>query len=135
MNAIFEIGNSVASPKVPKSVAFFNKYQQTFGTEIQSVHGVAPAYESVFILAEAIERAGSLDSDAIVAELKKTDRMGILGRVRYSESNQVIYGLNPQEEAVGAVIQWTEDGKRKIVFPASLATGKIQLPKGLKSLK
>ena len=135
INAIFEIGNSVASPKVLKSVAFFNKYKQTFGTEIQSGHGVSPAYESVYILAEAIERAGSTDPDAIVAELKKTDRMGILGRVRYSESNQAIYGLNPQEEAVGAVIQWTENGQRTIVFPPELATGKIQLPKGLKSLK
>jgi len=135
MNCIFEIGNSVASPKVPKSTKFFNKYKQTFGTQIQSGHGVSPAYESVYILAEAIERAGSLNPDAIVAELKKTDRMGVIGRVRYSDTNQAIYGLNPQEEAVGAVIQWTEDGKQKIVFPPSLATEKIQLPKGLKSMK
>ena len=28
-----------------------------------------------------------------------------------------------------------EDGKRKIVFPASIAEAKIQLPPGLKSLK
>ena len=135
MNAIFEIGNSIASPNVPKSMAFFNKYKQTFGTQIQSGHGVAPAYESVYILAEAIERAGSLDPDAIVAELKKTDRMGVMGRVRFSETNQAVYGFNPKEEAVGAVIQWAEDGKRKIIFPPSLATGKIHLPKGLKSLK
>ncbi|MEJ2098694.1 MAG: ABC transporter substrate-binding protein [Desulfobacterales bacterium] len=135
MNCIFEIGNSIASAKVPKSVSFFNKYQQTFGTPIQSGHGVSPAYESVYLLAEAIERAGSLDPDAIVAELKKTDRMGVIGRTRFNESNQVVYGVNPQQEAVGAVIQWTEDGKRKIVFPDSLATGKIDLPKGLKSMK
>jgi branched-chain amino acid transport system substrate-binding protein len=135
MNCIFEIGNSIASPKVPKSVAFFNKYKETYGTQIQSGHGVSPAYESVYILAEALERAGSLNPDAIVAELKRTDRNGILGRVRFSESNQAIYGVNPQAEAVGAVIQWTEDGKRKIVFPQMLATGKIDLPKGLKSFK
>jgi branched-chain amino acid transport system substrate-binding protein len=135
MNCIFEIGNSIASSKVPQSVTFFNKYKQTYGTPIQSGHGVAPAYESVYILAEAIERAGSLDPDAIVAELKKTDRMGVMGRVRYNETNQAVYGLNPKEEAVGAVIQWTEDGKRKIIFPPTLATGKIHLPKGLKSLK
>ena len=135
MNCIFEIGNSIASSKVPKSQAFTDKYKQTFGTQIQSGHGVAPAYESVYILTEAIERAGSLDPDAIVRELKKTDRDGILGRARYSESNQVVYGVNPQEEAVGAVIQWTEGGNRKIVFPPTLATGKIHLPKGLKSLK
>jgi hypothetical protein len=29
----------------------------------------------------------------------------------------------------------TEDGQRKIVFPASVAEAKIKLPPGLKSLK
>jgi branched-chain amino acid transport system substrate-binding protein len=135
MNCIFEIGNSIATPKVPESQAFSSKYKQVFGSDIQSGHGVAPSYESVYILAEAIERAGSLDPDAIVAELEKTDRMGVLGRVKYGEGHQVVYGIDPNETAVGAVIQWTEDGKRKIVFPETLATGKIHLPPGLKSLK
>ena len=135
MNSIFEIGNSISTPKVPKSQAFTNKYRKVFGRDIQSGHGVSPAYESVYILAEAIERAGSLDPDAIVTELKKTDRMGVMGRIKYGAGNQLVYGLDPKETAVGAVIQWTEDGKRKIVFPASLATSKIHLPPGLKSLK
>jgi branched-chain amino acid transport system substrate-binding protein len=135
MNSIFEIGNSISTPKVPKSQAFTNKYRKVFGRDIQSGHGVSPAYESVYILAEAIERAGSLDPDAIVTELKKTDRMGVMGRIKYGAGNQIVYGLDPKETAVGAVIQWTEDGKRKIVFPASLATSKIHLPPGLKSLK
>lgn len=135
MNCIFEIGNSISSPKVPKSKSFTSKYKQVFGKDIQSGHGVSPAYESVYILAEAIERAGSLDPDALVAELQKTDRMGVIGRVKYGPGNQVVYGVNPMETAVGAVIQWTEDGKRKIVFPNTLANGKIHLPPGLTSLK
>ena len=135
MNCIFEIGNSISSAKIPQSQAFTDKYKQFFGTEIQSGHGVAPAYESVYILAEAIERAGSLDPDAIVAEIEKTDRMGVMGRVKYGDGHQVVFDVNPDEAAGGAVIQWTEDGKRKIVFPDTLATGKIHLPAGLKSLK
>ena len=135
MNCIFEIGNSISSPKVPKSQTFTNKSRAVYGTDIQSGHGVSPAYESVYILAEAIERAGSLHPDAIVAQLEQTDRIGILGRVKYGPGHQVVYGLDPKEAAVGAVIQWTEDGKRKIVFPDSLATGKIHLPPGMKSLK
>ena len=135
MNSIFELGSAIASPKVPKSVQFNNKYKQTYGKPLQAGHGPAPAYESVYILAEAIERAGSLDPDAIVAELKKTDRMGVMGRIKYDQGNQVVYGNDPAETAVAAVFQWTEDGKRKIVFPASIAEAKIQLPAGLKSLK
>lgn len=135
MNCIFEIGNSISSPKVPQSTSFTNKYRQVYGKDIQSGHGVSPAYESVYILAEAIERAGSLDPDALVAELQKTDRMGVIGRVKYGPGNQAVYGTDPKETAVGAVIQWTEDGKRKIVFPDTLATGKVHLPPGLTSLK
>jgi len=135
MNSIFELGSAIDSPKVPKSVKFNNKYKKTYGKPLQAGHGPAPAYESVYILAEAIERAGSLDPDAIVAELQKTDRMGVMGRIKYDQGNQVVYGNDPAETAVAAVFQWTEDGKRKIVFPASIAEAKIQLPAGLKSLK
>jgi branched-chain amino acid transport system substrate-binding protein len=135
INCVFEMGSAIASDKLPKSVEFYNKYKKIYGKELQAGHGPAPAYESVYILAEAIERAGSLDADAIVAQLKKTDRMGIMGRIRFDEGNQVIYGFDPKETAVAAVFQWTDDGKRRIVFPESLADSKIQLPKGLKSAK
>jgi branched-chain amino acid transport system substrate-binding protein len=135
LNSIFELGSAIDSPKVPKSVEFYNKYEKTYGKALQAGHGPAPAYESVYILAEAIERAGSLDPDAIVAELQKTDRMGVMGRIKYDEGNQVVYGNDPGETAVAAVFQWTEDGKRQIVFPESIAEAKIKLPPGLKSLK
>ena len=135
MNSIFELGSAIDSPKVPKSVEFYNKYQKTYGKALQAGHGPAPAYESVYILAAAIERAGSLDPDAIVAELKKTDRIGVMGRIKFDDGNQVVYGNDPQETAVAAVFQWTEDGQRKIVFPESIAEAKIKLPPGLKSLK
>jgi len=135
INCIFEMGSAIASEKLPKSVDFYNKFKKVYGKELQAGHGPAPAYESVYILAEAIERAGSLDPDAIAAQLKKTDRMGIMGRIRFDEGNQVIYGFDPKETAVAAVFQWTEDGKRRIVFPESLAESRIQLPKGLTPAK
>jgi branched-chain amino acid transport system substrate-binding protein len=135
VNCIFELGSALPSDKVPASVAFYNGYKKAFGHEMQAGHGPAPSYEAVYILAEAIERAGSLNADAITAELKKTDRMGAIGRVRFDEGNQAVYGFDPKETAVGVVFQWTEDGKRRIVFPESLAEGKIELPKGLKPVK
>jgi branched-chain amino acid transport system substrate-binding protein len=135
INCVFEMGSAIASDKLPKSVEFYNKYKKLFGKELQAGHGPAPAYESVYILAEAIERAGSLDPDAVTAQIKKTDRMGIMGRIRFDAGNQVVYGCDPNETAVAAVFQWTDDGKRRIVFPESLADAKIQLPKGLKAVK
>ena len=134
-NTIFELGSGIASDKYAPSKAFFDKYEKTYGKQIQAGHGPAPSYESVYILKEAIERAGSLDADAIVAELEKTDRQGVMGRIKYDEGHQAIYGFNPDEACVSVVFQWTPDGKRAIVFPEPLATGKIQLPAGLKPAK
>ncbi len=131
MNAVFEIGNMPAA-KYPPAKQFYDKYKRIYGKGIQSGHAPAPSYESVYILKEAIERANSLDPDAIVAELEKTDRKGVMGRIKFDEGHQVIYGTDPSQTAVAAFFQWTEDGKRKIVYPPALAEGKIVLPPWVK---
>jgi branched-chain amino acid transport system substrate-binding protein len=135
LNANYEIGSGIATNKYPPSEKFYNEYKKKYGVAIQSGHGPAPSYDAVYILAEAIERAGSLDPDKIVAELKKTDRRGVIGRTRFDEGNQVIYGSDPRKTAVGCVFQWSEDGRQVIVLPQPIAEGKIQLPPGLKAAK
>jgi branched-chain amino acid transport system substrate-binding protein len=133
MNCIFEIGN-VPVPKVPKSVEFWNKYKERYGKPIEAGHSPAPAYEMVFILKEAIERAGSLEGEAVVAEMEKTDRVGAMGRLRFNEGHQIIYGENPEETAMGCMIQWRE-GRRVVVYPESVAEAEIMLPEGLEPVK
>lgn len=135
INCNFEMGSAISSAKVPKSVAFDQAYQKRWGAALQAGHGPAPSYESVYILAEAIERAGSLNSDAIVAELKKTDRSGVMGRIVFDEGHQTVYAMDPTQAAVAAVFQWKPDGGRTIVFPTALADGKIELPEGLSAVK
>jgi branched-chain amino acid transport system substrate-binding protein len=134
MNAIFELGN-IGAIKYPPATKFHNAYKAKYGKYIEGGHGPAPSYESVYILKDAIERANSLDSDAIVAALKKTDRQGVMGRIRFSPQNQVIYGTDPAETAVGVFYQWNDRGKRIIVYPPKLAEGEIKLPPWMKSAK
>ena len=131
MNAIFELGN-IPSEKYAPATRFYNKFKRLYKRTIQSGHGPAPSYESVYILKEAIERAGSLDPDAIVAEIEKTDRQGVMGRIKFDAGHQVIYGTDPSQTAVAVFFQWTDDGKRKIVYPPSLAEGKVVLPSWVK---
>lgn len=135
MNLIFEMGSAISSKKMPESSSFTRAYKKRWGKDLEAGHGPAPSYESVYILKEAIERAGSLDSDAIVAALEKTDRKGIMGRIKFDDGHQVLYDMDPKESAVAVAYQWTSNGKRVIVFPPSLAEGKIKLPKGLKAAK
>ena len=134
MNSIFEIGN-IPCAKVPESVRFFENYKKRYGKPIEAGHSPAPAYEMVYILKEAIERAGTLDGDAVVAELEKTDRKGAMGRIRFGKDHQVVYGEDPNETAMGCMVQWRAPGQRIIVYPESVAEGKIVLPEGLKAAK
>ena len=135
INCNFEMGSAISSAKVPASKAFAEAYEKKWGVPIEAGHGISPSYESVYLLAEAIQRAGSVDADAIVAELEKTDRVGVMGRIKFDDGHQVIYDMDPETSAVAAVIQWNDDGSRSIVFPASIAEGTIKLPAGLKAVK
>ncbi|RJR41259.1 MAG: amino acid ABC transporter substrate-binding protein [Desulfobacteraceae bacterium] len=126
----FELGN-VPAPKYPPSLAFYKAYEAFHGKQIEAGHGPAPAYESVFVLAEAIERAGSLDPEEVVSALEKTDRQGVMGRIRFQRGHQVVFGKNPEQEALACVFQWAENGRRKIVYPPSIAEGAISLPSNL----
>ncbi|PKN30000.1 MAG: amino acid ABC transporter substrate-binding protein [Deltaproteobacteria bacterium HGW-Deltaproteobacteria-21] len=137
MEAIYELGSGIGSAKVPGSMEFQTAFEKRWKGYPSGTggHGPGPAYESVKILAEAIERAGTVNADDVVAQLEKTDRMGIFGRIRFDSVHQVPYGLDYRETATGGVIQWTDAGKRVIVYPPALAEAKIELPKGMKSAK
>ena len=79
MNSIFELGSAVSSDRVPPSVTFGDAYRKTYGKPLQAGHGPAPSYESVYILAEAIERsdaysiAGGGDTLAAIDQFRVRD--------------------------------------------------------------
>lgn len=135
LNVNFELGSAIPVAKYPPAEKFYNAYKEKYGEPMEAGHGPAPSYDSVYILKEAIERAGSLDPDKLVAEIEKTDREGVIGRIKFDEGHQVIYGNDPTKTAAACVFQWTEDGKRVIVFPQSIAEGDIQLPSWVKEAK
>ncbi|HAP31553.1 MAG TPA: amino acid ABC transporter substrate-binding protein [Firmicutes bacterium] len=130
INFIFEIG-PLPVEAVPESMEFNRRFGEKFGEDARlslAGHAPGPSYDSVYVLKEAIERAGSLDADAIVEELKKTDHNGVIGRIRFNENHQVIYGLDPAEAALGAAFQWRAPGVRVPIFPELIAEDTIQLP-------
>ena len=135
INCNFEMGSAIFSKKMPLSETFYKAYEKRWGKPMEAGHGPGPAYDSVYILAEAIERAGSLDPDAVSDELAKTDRMGVIGRIKFTEGHQAIFDVDPNTSALACVFQWSQNGERVNVFPESIADAKIQLPPGLKSAK
>jgi branched-chain amino acid transport system substrate-binding protein len=81
----------------------------------------ADTYGAILSLAEAIERAGTLDSDAVVAELEKTDRVGTTGRFVFTGLDDAPLG-NPHDVTYGpgyvtAIASQWQDGKMVCVWP------------------
>ncbi|MBM4326374.1 MAG: ABC transporter substrate-binding protein [Deltaproteobacteria bacterium] len=109
------------------TMKFVEAYQKKYSLEPEG-YGTSSSYMAVYVLKDAIERAGSLDSDKVVDALKTTDMMGVYGRIKFDpKSNQIIPSLDPAEGAVGTIFQW-QAGKRVVVFPPKIAVGKILLP-------
>ena len=127
---VVNAGNA-PSEATPWTMKFYDAYTKMWDVEPEGL-GTSSSYMAVYVLRDAIERAGSLDSDKVVAELEKTDVMGVYGRLRFDpKSHQVIPATDPKEGAVGSIIQW-QDKKRIVVYPKSIATGSIQLPPWMK---
>jgi len=113
------------------TMKFVEAYQKKYGLEPEG-YGTSSSYMAVYVLKDAIERAGTLNSDAVVAALEKTDLMGVYGRIRFNPKNhQVIPSVDPNEGAVGTIFQW-QAGKRIVVFPPKIAMGGIKLPPWMK---
>jgi branched-chain amino acid transport system substrate-binding protein len=123
---VVNAGNA-PSNATPWTMKFYDAYAKKWNVEPEGL-GSSSSYMAVYVLKDAIERAGTLDSDKVVPELEKTDVMGVYGRLRFDpKSHQVIPSLDPKEGAVGSILQW-QAGKRVVVFPKSIATGTIELP-------
>ncbi len=127
---VVNAGN-VPSEASPWTMKFVDAYKKKYGLEPEG-YGTSSSYMAVYVLKDAIERAGSLDPDKVVDAMKKTDMMGVYGRIKFDpKTNQIVPSLDPKEGAVGTIFQW-QAGKRIVVFPQSIATGKILLPPWMK---
>jgi len=123
---VVNAGNA-PSNATPWTMKFYDAYTKRWGIEPEGL-GTSSSYMAVYVLKDAIERAGSLDSDKVVTALEKTDIMGVYGRLRFDpKGHQVIPANDPKEGAVGSILQW-QNGKRVVVYPKSIATGEILLP-------
>ena len=132
----YTLANVVNAGNAPSNASdwtmkFVKAYEARWGLEPEG-YGTSSSYMAVYTLKAAIEKAGTLDSDAVVKALEATDIMGVYGRIRFDpKSHQVIPSLDPKEGAVGTIFQW-QAGKRVVVFPQSIAMGEIKLPPWMK---
>jgi branched-chain amino acid transport system substrate-binding protein len=93
------------------------QYQEAFGRPADLLTG--PAFACVQIFADAIERAGTLDREAIRDAVAATDLMTVIGPVTFNEDGTGNV-LNP-------LIQW-QNGQLELVWPADQASAELAYP-------
>jgi branched-chain amino acid transport system substrate-binding protein len=121
---------AVATPDVavtPKTKPFAQAFKAKFGTP--PAYTGYTSYDDVYIIAEAIQRAGSTDSDKVVAEMEKTNFEGTIGRIQfYGKDDEFTHGIKSGPGFVtGLVFQWQNE-KQVTVWPAKVAEGKMKFP-------
>ena len=98
---VVNAGNA-PSNATPWTMKFYKAYKDRWDIEPEGL-GSSSSYMAVYVLKDAIERAGSLDPDKVIAALEKTDMEGVYGRLRFDpKSHQVIPSFDPKEGAVEA---------------------------------
>jgi branched-chain amino acid transport system substrate-binding protein len=94
------------------------KHEAEFGRPADIL--VGPAYACVQILANAIERAGTLDREAIRNALVSTNMSTVIGNVSFNPDGTGNV-LNP-------LVQW-QNGKMELVWPLGMKTADFVYPK------
>jgi len=114
----------------PWTMKYYNAFQNRWGVPPRST-GCVSAYEALYVLKDAVERAGKLEDEAMIAALEKTNLPAVRGTIRFDESHQIIYGYDPKTSVLGNWVQW-QDSQRVTIFPQAAAMGSIKMPPWLK---
>ena len=120
-------GVAVTEKTLPFVDAFVKKYGNT-----PSYAGYT-SYDDVYIITEAIKRAGSMDADKLVTAMEQTDYVGTIGRIQFlPKDDPHVHGLRTGEGLItGLMLQW-HDGAQTNLWPSNLSKGKLTFPSFVK---
>ncbi|MGN6309173.1 MAG: ABC transporter substrate-binding protein [Xanthobacteraceae bacterium] len=115
----------------PKSVPFAENFKKKFGN-YPSYAGYT-SYDEVYMIADAAKRAGSTDSDKLVAAMEKTDWEGTIGKVQfYGKEDKFTHGIKYGKGLItGLILQW-QDGQQVSVWPKEVAKAQLKFPSFIK---
>jgi branched-chain amino acid transport system substrate-binding protein len=103
--------NTLARVKITDlTIPFYDKYVERFK---EAPNYTANTYDAIFLIKDAVARAGTINSDKVVAELEKTDAPDTAGRVVFDKSHDVTWG---PKHVTSIGTQW-QDGKQECVWP------------------
>ncbi|MBW1997239.1 MAG: ABC transporter substrate-binding protein [Deltaproteobacteria bacterium] len=114
-------------PISPKTIPFWDAYVKRWGED--PLVTATGAYDALYVYKDAVERAGTFETQEVIPALEKTNMVAALGRIAFEEGHELKYG--PDYVAINWA-QWQEGGKIVILYPESRATGKEVFPEWVK---
>jgi len=123
--AISEVSTNfvLRAPLTEKTVGWWDNFVKLYGRA--PVYTAGGSYDAVYIYADAVKRAGSVETDAVIKALETTDYVGVRGRVQFDALHDVKDGAGFVNELF---VQWQQDGSRVVIWPREVANGKMINP-------
>jgi len=144
--AMFAVGTSANHPEFWETVGEYGVFSITktgyhpflgvtpaikeFSAKYKAKTGMTPtfdvmeAYDSVYVMARAIEMAKSTDPAAVVAALEKIKHNGVLGAIYFSKQRKPAFMFHQWPGAKAVIIQYTEKDQKymdaHLLWPAIL---------------
>jgi branched-chain amino acid transport system substrate-binding protein len=103
------------NPISAKTQTLLSNYQTAYGSDM-SVHAVF-GYESIIVIADALERAGSTERDALRDALAATD----LAEHALAQSGPITFDAKGENINAAGVLVQIQNGKHMVVFPEEFA--------------
>lgn len=105
--------------KLPGVEKFTNDYKSAYGDVPEVPAGTA--YACIQILADALQRAGTLDKDKVKDAIAGTNMMTIMGPMKFKPTGQ------GEGKYLRVATQW-QNGKRELIWPKDQATASLAYP-------
>ncbi len=116
---ILELAATETVATTAKTIPFAEAYAKRYG--VTPAYTGYTSYDELYVIADAIHRAGGTDPDKMVAAMEATDWVGSVGRIQfYGKDDPFTHALKYGPDLVsGLIVQW-QNGKQVPVWPPNL---------------
>lgn len=93
----------------PTSIPFYNDFEQNYS--VNPMFGDGFVYAAFYYLAQAIEKANSLNPNLIIPYLDETDYTSPAGIIQFSSSHGLLVPIDPNPTVPAFGMQWHTNGE------------------------
>jgi branched-chain amino acid transport system substrate-binding protein len=111
------------APITKKTIPFWDKFVKLNGRA--PVYTAPGAYNAVYLYAWAVKKAGTTNADKVIKQLERADYLGVGGKLKFNKLHDDVDGPGYQNLLF---VQWQKGCERQVIWPQSVATGKVVLP-------